>query len=375
MEGPAVGTVRRAAWWLAPLTAVWLFGMWMVTLYVRAGEPVWAVVVMLAGNIITFGVSALIGIRRPEVRVGQLLTLATAGFAISPFLLEEIEPFMAAWVVDLVIVAGAPMGMVALASVSWVILLFPDGHHLSRRWRWVSWLLGGLVAIGAPLTTAWFLSEEVESAIPALDDIIFAVVMVPFLAALASLFFRYRVGTIEVRAQLRWLLYGVSAYALFLVVGLSNLENTIVSAALDQIFYLGIPIGIGVAIFRYRLYEIDRLISRTVTYAIVVGLLAAAFLGMVTLVTAVLPTQDSLAVATSTLAVAALFNPLRRRVHTWVDRRFNRSRYDAQTIVDRFVEDLMRHSNTEDLAGALTGVIEQTLEPRTVGVWIASDRT
>lgn len=239
----------------------------------------------------------------------------------------------------------------------------------------MSWLLAGFVAIATPLTTVWFLSDRVEAVLPQLDDIIFVVAIVPFIAALISLFFRYRVGSGEVRAQLRWLLFGVAAYVVFLVTAGSTLDSNIVAAALDQIFYVGIPIGIGIAIFRYRLYEIDRLISRTITYAIVVGFLAAAFFGTVTLVTTVLPTQDSLAVAASTLAAAGLFNPLRRRVHDWVDRRFNRSRYDAQTIVNQFAENLLRHSRTEDLAGALTGVIEQTLEPQAVGVLIATDHS
>ena len=370
MNRSSKGPMWHAAWWLVPLTIVWLFGTWMTTLYFQAGEPVWAVVVVLTGSVVTFGVSALVGVRRPEVLIGQLLTLATAGFAVTPFLLQEIEPYMAEWLIDLVKILGSPLSILALVAVCWVILLFPNGRHLSRGWTWVSWFLGVFVLLAAPLTTAWFLSDAVESALPQLDEVLFVVAMVPFTAAVLSLFFRYRAGSGEVRAQLRWLLFGVSIYVVFLVVGGFILEEDIVAAAFDQIFYLGIPVGIGTAVLRYRLYEIDRLISRTITYATVVGLMAAAFFGTVALVTSVLPTQDSLAVAASTLAVAALFNPLRRRIQRVVDRRFNRSQYRAEQVTEEFAAHIQESLSPLQLTDAWVETVNTHFEPNFSRVWL-----
>jgi hypothetical protein len=131
------------------------------------------------------------------------------------------------------------------------------------------------------------------------------------------------------------------------------------------------PLSFGVAVLRYRLYEIDRIVSRTVSYALVVGLLAGAFLGIVALMSSLLPTESSdLAVAGSTLVVAALFNPLRRRVQRGVDRRFNRQGYDAQRVMDGFAFSLRDRVDPEEVMTGWVDVISSTMQPDSIGVWV-----
>jgi hypothetical protein len=129
-------------------------------------------------------------------------------------------------------------------------------------------------------------------------------------------------------------------------------------------------VSIGVAILKYRLYEIDRIISRTLAYAIVTGLLVGVYAGLVLLATQVLRVHTPVAVATATLAAAALFNPLRRRVQRAVDRRFNRARYDAEQTVTAFAARLKDATDLDSIRDDLTGVVHQTLEPAHLSVWL-----
>lgn len=140
--------------------------------------------------------------------------------------------------------------------------------------------------------------------------------------------------------------------------------------ALSGLGLLGVAVAIAVAITRYRLYDIDRLISRTVTYALVVGVLAAVYAAGIFLLRSLLPLQGDLAVAASTLAVAAFFNPLRRQVQYRVDRRFNRARYDAQQEVDRFAGRLRNDLDLDGLMADWVGVVTRTMQPEGASVWI-----
>ena len=165
------------------------------------------------------------------------------------------------------------------------------------------------------------------------------------LAAVASLAFRYRrAGTAE-RAQLKWLVYAGAVIVVAVLAGCrrgdhgpgssSNLQNAISTGAIALV-----PVAIGIAVMRYRLYDIDRVISRTVAYAIVTGLLAGVYAGLVLLATQVLRLHAPVAVAAATLAAAALFTPVRWRVQRVVDRRFNRVRYDGDRMVEQFAAGL-----------------------------------
>jgi len=134
---------------------------------------------------------------------------------------------------------------------------------------------------------------------------------------------------------------------------------------------LAIPVGMGVAILKYRLFDIDRVISRTLAYAIVTGLLVGVYAGLVLLATRVLTVHTPVAVAAATLAAAALFNPLRRRVQRAVDRRFNRARYDADQTVAAFAARLQDEVDLDSVRDDLTAVVQQVLEPAHLSVWVS----
>jgi hypothetical protein len=198
------------------------------------------------------------------------------------------------------------------------------------------------------------------------------------LAAVLSLVFRYRRAQTAERAQLRWLVYaGALIVVAFLaetlaekVVGpgatANNLQNALGSGAVALV-----PVAIGIAVLRYRLYDIDRIISRTVAYAIVTGLLAGVYTGLVLLATHVLKVHGPVAVAVATLAAAALFTPVRRWVQSRVDRRFNRVRYDADQIAAAFAARLKDTVDLSSVRDDLTGVVSRALEPAHVSVWIS----
>jgi uncharacterized membrane protein YbhN (UPF0104 family) len=132
----------------------------------------------------------------------------------------------------------------------------------------------------------------------------------------------------------------------------------------------GIAAGIGVAVLRHRLYGIDKIVSRTVSYAALVTVLGLAYMGLVAVLTAFLAPDDPVVVAIGTLAVAALFNPVRRRVQTWVDRRFNRPRYDSEALIGEFTETLRDRVDTAELVDGWVDVVEETMHPAAVGVWM-----
>jgi hypothetical protein len=178
-----------------------------------------------------------------------------------------------------------------------------------------------------------------------------------------SVVFRYRAADRVERLQLKWLMAAaiVSAvsYAVLFIVGDLPI----------QLMFSLIPIAIWFAMRRHRLYDIDRLISRTVAYAAVVTVLALVYFGVVFVLQDLLPGDDSLAVAGSTLIVAAIFNPLRRRALARVDRFFNRSQYDAERVVEGFAEGLRDETDADRIMSGWMGVVSQTMEPSSVGIW------
>jgi len=189
--------------------------------------------------------------------------------------------------------------------------------------------------------------------------------------AVVSIFIRFRRSADVERLQLRWFAFGVSSlvvtFVLFLLlpVDLGDLENNVMNLLLIGVFF-----SIALAILRYRLYEIDRLISRTVSYGLVVGLLGLFFaVGAVWLPTT-LEVESQLFVAATTLAVAALFNPVRRRMQRWVDHRFNRSRFVAEQVVDEFAGSLQDQVDLDGVVDGWGGVVEQTMQPESAGVWV-----
>ena len=190
-----------------------------------------------------------------------------------------------------------------------------------------------------------------------------------WLASLAGQALSFRRSSGERRQQLKWLMT-VSAVGLA-GIGTSFLFSSGMGGAFGQAGIVAIPLGIGVAVLRYRLFDIDRIISRTLAYAIVTGLLVGVYAGLVLLAGRVVSITAPVAVAASTLAAAALFNPLRRRVQRVVDRRFNRARYDAGRTVAAFAARLQDTVDLDSVRDDLAGVVQQALEPAHVSVWLS----
>jgi len=277
-----------------------------------------------------------------------------------------------------------------------VILLFPDGKLPSRFWRWALrvWCAAFAVQlIASVIATAGALAAhpirvDTTGGLAALDNPAswFALVnrgclillLVLSVAFIGRQVLSWRRSSGERRQQLKWLASGaaVSIVGLVLAVAFasSSSSQATVEQWIDNLAWFGLaalPVSIGVAILRYRLYEIDRIISRTLAYALVTGLLIGVFGGLVLLTTDVLSLSSPVAVAASTLTAAALFNPLRQRVQRVVDRRFNRTRYNADRTVAAFAARLKDAVDVTAVSDDLTGLVQQTLEPAHISLWIS----
>ena len=189
-----------------------------------------------------------------------------------------------------------------------------------------------------------------------------------WLVSIAAQVLSYRRSTGDRRQQLKWLMCGSAVALIAIVAGSTGLAGTV--GGVGVLGFLALPLSIGVAVLRYGLFEIDRIISRTLAYAIVTGLLVGVYAGIVLLFTDVLSLTSSVAVAASTLAAAALFNPLRRRVQRVVDRRFNRARYDGEQTVAAFAVRLKDAVDLDWVRDDLASVVQKALEPAHVSVWM-----
>jgi len=282
--------------------------------------------------------------------------------------------------------------LLGLGLCVFVVLLFPVGSLPSRRWRSVAWAAGAGLAgwvlgnafaptitrDGPPVPNPVGVTGAPGKIFTVMVGASLALIAVTGLAAVLSVVFRYRKAQAAERAQLRWLVYaGALIVVTFLaemvaerIIGpgttATNLQNAVSSGGGALV-----PVAIGIAVLRYRLYDIDRIISRTVAYAIVTGLLVGVYAGLVLLATEVLRARTPVAVAAATLAAAALFTPVRRRVQSRVDRRFNRARYDADQIAAAFAARLKDTVDLGSVRDDLTGIVSRALEPTHVSVWIS----
>lgn len=333
-------------------------------------------------------VGALVASRLPRHPIGWLLLAASASFAGGGLLLALVERSQSP---DPRAVLGGNwlFGIGVVIASTFILLLFPDGHLPSPGWWAVAWIaaFGGLmVLIGVTLSPDPFEGLPTPSpyALPR-DDLRLllveggglALVAIGILGSIGSLIARWFKGNHKVRQQLMWVVFAVIIVA-FGILGMyflelangtadlsDNLENSVSSFSLTLV-----PIAIGIGILRYRLFDIDRIITRTVSYALVVGALGLVVLALVTLLAGFLPSDDPLVVGVSTMAAAALFNPVRRRVQAGVDHQFHRSRYDAQWVIERFTETLRKQVDPDQVVDDWVEAVEGTMKPAAVGVWI-----
>lgn len=261
----------------------------------------------------------------------------------------------------------------------------PRGPGLARLGRITLWSLPFLVATGAfTLHLSGPVSlEEIDNPVGFLPDWVgiagLLVIVGLFVASVASLVIRRRSVTGQERAQFTWVMFAAALLIAAIVFAFLWIATSIAIGNGDPgdepwvptfLMMLLFPISFGVAILRYRLFEIDRIISRTVTYSLVIASLAAVYLVVVTTLTTLLPADSDLAVAASTLAAVLLFNPLRRNIQHRVERRFNRGRYDAKRIADRFALSLHARSDPNAVMSGWAAVVSETMQPGSLGVWL-----
>jgi MFS family permease len=335
----------------------------------------------ISGQVVNMAVPVVgfvLASRRPENRIGWLFLVAGVAQGLSGFSTQyALHALVAA-------PESLPAGRVVawLANWIWVIpvagltvlfLLFPTGRLRSRRWRPAAWLIGGAFT----LATVWALiiaSREWAHpfALSYLDEplflVMFFLVSVALLVGLAAVVVRFAKSSGEERLQLKW--WCATAAPVLVVVLAASIVNSAVVNVLQSLALLCMWTAIAIAVLKHRLYEIDRIISRTLAYAIVTGLLVGVYAGLVLLATQVLTLKSPVAVAGSTLVAAALSSPLRSRVQRAVDRRFNRARYDADQMVAAFAARLKDAVDPNAVQADLASVVQRALEPAHVSMWM-----
>ncbi len=333
-------------------------------------------------------VGFLVARRQPRNPIGWLLLLVPVGVLASidagPYSVLVYRdghhlPFGAA-----ALLLQSAYFFVLFIALPVVLLLFPDGTLPSPRWRWVLWcyltLSIGLVAAAEISVLIAGLRMDASGGVAAIDHpsgptawlAHIGAILLPlagfWLVFVGRLALSWRRASGDRRQQLKWLMTGCAAAVIGFIV--SNVVPVLDPAGTAVGVGLVLPVCMGMAILRYRLYDIDRIISRTLAYALVTATLAGLYAGLVLLATQVLGLTSQVAVAAATLAAAALFSPLRRRVQHRVDRRFNRARYDADNTVGAFAARLQDATDPDAVRSDLIDTVHQALEPSQIALWL-----
>jgi hypothetical protein len=350
-------------------------------------------------TVIDVSVGAIVASRRPENPVGWLLLLGGLAICLGHFSAQYAIYALLAQPNSLP--AGEAMAWIA----SWLLpiysglqvlylLLFPTGRLPSSRWRWVAWLILAYIlleAILAAFSSGAYLGSlgpirnplGIEGFTNVYTALLYTVAPLLYGAATLSVFMRLRRAVGVERQQIKWFAYSAAVFAIgvvLIVIPLAINTPPWYERAATTIFAAispAIPISIGIAILRYRLYDIDVIINRTLVYgSLTATLVGVYFGGIVTLqwVFVLLTGQRStLAVVASTLLIAALFNPLRRRIQSFIDRRFYRSKYDSRKTLEGFSVKLRDETDLEALNKDLVGVVRETMQPAHVSLWLRSE--
>jgi hypothetical protein len=395
-----IGAARMArrpgvlAWALWALVMLGLAAsMWLEVLLRRAGpaDPLDTAVGPIVAMVSAATVGAVLASRRPRHPVGWLLlafalSLIVNGLAgaYAPYGLQVRPGALpaTAWVA----MFYPATALVALLLLGFILLLTPTGSPPSPRWRWWAWLTAGALAVLllamplAPRPPDWRYQgvdspldlRPFEGALLGAYRAALAVAVLGLLVGAGSLVVRFRrAGGIE-RQQLRWVVLAAA------LTGAGMLASLVLVAAGNQVLvgWVGsvcmalLPLATGAAILRYRLYDLDRIISRTLAYGLLTLLLGGGYAAVVLGLGQLLGQDSSLIVAAATLAVAAVFQPARRRVQAAVDRRFNRRRHDAARTIAAFNDRLRDEVDLEALTGELLAVVEETMQPTQTSLWL-----
>ena len=320
--------------------------------------------------------------RRPANRIGWLALGAAFGLGLSSFADQyEQRALVAApgsWPAGpAALWVSTWIWPISLAMVAFLFLLFPTGRLRSRRWRPAAWFVGSVFALSTVALMAGAIREwgHPSASFQQLVTLpVLAAMIICFPAALvvsgSAIVVRFARSAGEERLQLKWFTAAaVLVVATFIALILTN-SNSVAAAILNNLALLCLDAAIAIAVLKYRLYEIDRIISRTLAYTIVTGLLVGLYAGLILLATGVLSFSSPVAVAASTLVAAALFSPLRGRVQRLVDRRFNRARYDAHEMIAAFAVRLKDAVDPDAVQADLTSVVQRALEPAHVSMWL-----
>jgi hypothetical protein len=363
----ACSTLLIVLGWSTPLPPKWdLWWQQLATIATFSGAP------LLGGFVAS---------HRPENAYGWLWLAFGFGLALLGFgqayasyaLVVEQGSLPAPRTVDSAV--GGVGFVVVITLIPILLLLFPTGRPPSRRWRLLLW---GVVGSGALLLAIALLLPSGGRYVQAMVGLLF-LAEVP---AALSLMFRYRSsGSLE-RQQIKWFAYAAAIFAVFPTGDLlwpGGLPENALFQTMSEIGTIaGLYVAIGVAISRHRLYDIDLIINRTLVYGSLTATLVMIYFGGIVVLQrafVVLTGEEStLAVVVSTLSIAALFNPLRRRIQSFVDRRFYRRKYDARKTMEGFSARLRNETDLEALNDHLVGVVAQTMQPEHVGLWLRSER-
>ena len=347
-------------------------------------------------------VGALIASRRPRNPIGWICLADGLVWAF----INSIEDYS---LYGLAVPGSVPFPVVIFALTAWMwvpavgllgtylLLLFPDGRLPNRKWRPLAWLCGAemvLLSVVVLLTPGTLLGLggarnpfglEGLPWVAGAQWVLIPLLPVCILVSALSLVLRYRRSGGEVRQQIKWVAFAASLLGLaFLSLVVSSLVLPEVAPALTQYMVIlssaGVPVAIGFAVLRYRLYDIDVVINRALVYGSLTFTLALVYFGGVTTTQAVFRVltgqqeQPQLAVVVSTLAIAALFNPLRRRIQSFIDRRFYRRKYDARKTLEAFSAKLRDETDLQTLNNDLVGVVRETMQPAHVSLWVRPEK-
>jgi hypothetical protein len=350
----------------------------------------WSLVAFLLPISAFSAVGGAIAVRRPDNPIGWLL--ATIGLL---FAIVVASAGASVWALETDSLPRSVGEWIDAPTVCWVIALgligtqlplrLPDGRLPSPRWRWFSRLSIGLIAVSlvGMAVQPGRVEDVPNTANPlgsdALEPLgaVFFLVILCFVGSLVALVLRYRRAGARDRVQLRWIAFGGAVFlGTYLVtlplasaLGDETTAGTVVTN-IAQAAFAALPIAIGYAVLRHRLYDIDVVINRTLVYAALTATLAGTYLGSVLLLQLVLSPGSDLAIAASTLAAAALFQPARSRIQATVDRRFYRRKYDAQRTLETFSARLREEVDLGALGAELRGVVVETMQPAHISLWV-----